>query len=303
MKRYLLIYIIVLSLTPFGFPYFSSSQPFPERIVSLSPSITEVIYGLGAIEKVAGVTLYSDFPPEVEGLPKVGGWVDPNLEAILELKPDLVIMIEDQNEIFGDKIRKLGLNTLSVDCNGSIKDITDSIGQIGRALGKEAEARKLVEDIDSDLEKIRAKTKNITPKRLLFVVGRNPGTLEDIYVIGSTGFMNEMITIAGGENVMDSDRLAVKVSKEAILKLNPEVIIEINHEKLDKNDKVILEWSELKQVSAVKNGEIYPVSSTVLLHPSQRVVEGTRILARILHPEIFDRYGRINIQPQIENNE
>ncbi|HWP93241.1 MAG TPA: cobalamin-binding protein [Thermodesulfobacteriota bacterium] len=294
MKRYLQIYLIFLTLVPFGFSY-SSSRPFPERIISLSPNITEIIYGLGAMEKVVGVTLYSDFPPEVEGLPKVGGWIDPNLEAILELKPDLVIMIEDQNEIFGDKIRKLGLNTLSVDCNGSIKDIADSIEQIGRALGKEAEAKKLAEDMDSDLEEIRTKTKNITPKRLLFVVGRNPGTLEDIYVIGRTGFMNEMITIAGGENVIDSDRLAVKVSREAILKLNPEVIIEINHEKLDKKDKVLAEWGELKRVSAVSNKEIYSVSSTVLLHPSQRVVEGTRILARILHPEIFDRYGRINI--------
>jgi len=298
MKRFFLVYVIVVILISSGASY---SQPFPNRIVSLSPSITEVIYGLGAMEKVVGVTLYSDFPPGVEKLPIVGGWIDPNLEAILELKPDLVIMIEDQNEIFGDKIRKLGLNTLSVDCNGSIKDITDSIWQIAKALGKEGDARRLVEDIDTNLEEIKAKTKNTNPKRLLLVVGRNPGTLEDIYVIGRTGFMNEMITIAGGENVMDSDRLAVKVSKEAILKLNPEVIIEINHEKLDKIDKVVAEWRELKQVSAVKNREIYPVSSTVLLHPSQRVVEGTRILAGILHPEIFDRYGKA--QPQIENNE
>jgi iron complex transport system substrate-binding protein len=300
MKRFFLVYVIVLILISSGASY---SQPFPNRVVSLSPSITEVIYGLGAMEKVVGVTLYSDFPPGVEKLPIVGGWIDPNLEAILELKPDLVIMIEDQNEIFGDKIRKLGLNTLSVDCNGSIKDITDSIWQIAKALGKEGDARRLVEDIDTNLEEIKAKTKNTNPKRLLFVVGRNPGTLEDIYVIGRTGFMNEMITIAGGENVMDSDRLAVKVSKEAILKLNPEVIIEINHEKLDKIDKVVAEWRELKQVSAVKNREIYPVSSTVLLHPSQRVVEGTRILAGILHPEIFDRYGKANDQPQIDTDE
>lgn len=300
MKRFFLVYVIVLILISSGASY---SQPFPNRVVSLSPSITEVIYGLGAMEKVVGVTLYSDFPPGVEKLPIVGGWIDPNLEAILELKPDLVIMIEDQNEIFGDKIRKLGLNTLSVDCNGSIKDITDSIWQIAKALGKEGDARRLVEDIDTNLEEIKAKTKNTNPKRLLLVVGRNPGTLEDIYVIGRTGFMNEMITIAGGENVMDSDRLAVKVSKEAILKLNPEVIIEINHEKLDKIDKVVAEWRELKQVSAVKNREIYPVSSTVLLHPSQRVVEGTRILAGILHPEIFDRYGKANDQPQIDTDE
>ena len=124
MKRLVLTCLSVLILI---FLKVSYSEEFPKRIVSLSPSITEIIYGLGAWDKVVGVTLYSDFPPEAKDLPKVGGWVDPNLEAILAQKPDLVIMIDDQYTIFGDKIRKLGLNTLSVESNDSVKDILDSI--------------------------------------------------------------------------------------------------------------------------------------------------------------------------------
>jgi len=206
-------------------------------------------------------------------------------------------MIEDQNRIFGDKIRNLGLKTLSLDCNNSIRDILDSIWNIGKALGKEEEARKLIENINSDLEEIKAKVKNVRPKRVLFVVGRNPGTLEDIYAIGRTSFINEIITLAGGENVVDSDKMAIKISKEAVLSLNPDVIIEVNHEKADKKGEVLRAWSDLKEASAVKNGGVYIVSSTVLLHPSQRVIEGAKILAEILHPGVFERYGKINIQP------
>lgn len=300
MKRFILAYLSVLILICSNA---SNTDEFPRRIVSLSPSITEIIYGLGAWKNVIGVTLYSDFPPEARELPNVGGWVDPNLEAILVLEPDLVIMIGDQDKIFGDKIRKLGLKTLSVESNNSVKDILDSIRHIGKALGKEEEARSLSENVESSLEEIRSKTKNVPSRRVLFVVGRNPGTLEDIYVIGKTSFINEMIIIAGGENVVESKRLAIKISKEAILSLKQEVIIEINHEKIDKRDEVIKDWGGLNEAYAVKNGEVYVVSSTVLLHPSQRIVEGTRILAKILHPEIFEKYGKITIQPRIDTND
>lgn len=274
----------------------SYSENFPRRIVSLSPSITEILYGLGAWENVVGVTIYSDFPPEAKNLPKVGGWVNPNLEAILALKPDLVIMIEDQDRIFGDKIRKIGLKTLAVESNNTIKDISNSISKIGKTLGKEKEAHKVIEILNSNLEQIRDKTNNANPKRVLFIVGRNPGTLEDIYVIGSRNFIDEIITLSGGENVVSAYRFSIKISKEAILSLNPEVIIEVNHENINKNEALKI-WDGLKEVSAVKNKEFYIIADTTLLHPSQRISEGARILAEILHPEV------VTIQPRTDANE
>lgn len=288
MKKPFLVCLSFIIIPLFGV---SHSEQFPKRIVSLSPNITEILYGLGAWESVVGVTLYSDFPPEVRNIPKIGGWVDPNLEAIVALKPDLVIMIEDQNRIFGNRIRDLGLKTLSLDCNNSIGDILDSIWSIGKALGKEREARRLIENVESSLEGVKAKVKGVRPRRVLFVVGRTPGALEDIYAIGKTGFINEIITIAGGENVIDSDRMAVKISKEAVLSLNPDVIVEVNHEDDDRRGEVLRVWGELKEVSAVKNGGVHIVSSTVLLHPSQRIVEGAGILAKIFHPEVFEVHG------------
>ncbi len=263
---------------------------FPKRIVSLSPNIDEIVYGLGAWKSVVGVTIYSDFPPEVKDLPTVGGWINPNLEAIVTLKPDLVIMIKDQDKIFGDKIRRLGLKTLSVNST-TIKDISDSILKIGKALRKDEEAKEVTEKFKSRLDEIRKKTAGVHPKRVLFVVGRNPGTLEDIYVIAKKSYINEIISIAGGENVVKNNVFSVKVSKEAVFSLNPDIIVEVNHEGINK-DEAIKVWDELKGVSAVKNKGVYILTDTTILHPSQRAAEAAKTLAEILHPEIFRKYGK-----------
>lgn len=288
-----LLSILIVSCTTI---YANSDRP-PQRIVSLSPNVTEIIYGLGAWDKIVGVTMYSDFPPEAKTIPKVGGWVNPNLEAIVNLKPDLVIFMKDQDSIFGDNIRKLGLNTLSVDSNNSIKDIQNSILQLGKILQKEKEAENLAAKIRSKFEEMRSKTSKVSKKRVLFIVGRNPGTLEDIYVIGRDNYINELINLAGGENVVESNRFALKIAKDAILSFDPEVIIEITYDKTDNRDSTRETWSTLKEISAIKNNEVHIVSSSELLRPSQRIIEGAYILAHILHPEVFERYhGATKVQ-------
>jgi ABC-type Fe3+-hydroxamate transport system substrate-binding protein len=282
MKKALLFFLFIFVLLA---KVSYSAESFPKRIISLSPSINEIIFGLGAWKSVVGVTIYSDFPPEAKNCPTVGGWINPNLESIVALKPDLVIMIKDQDKIFGDKIRKLGLKTLSVEST-TIKDISDSILRIGKAFGKDEEAREVTENFKFGLDEIRTKTVGVRSKRVLFVVGRNPGTLEDIYAISRGSYINEIIDIAGGANIVKNNVFSVKVSKEAILSLNPEVIIEINHERINE-DETLKVWDELKDVSAVKNKEVYILRDTVLLHPSQRVAQGARTIAEILHPEVF----------------
>jgi len=287
MKSKLIISLILFSLL---FPLFptspSKSGKYPERIISLSPNITEIIYGIGAWEKVVGVTLYSDFPPEAEGVPKVGGWVNPNFEEIVKLNPDLVLLMKDQDGIFGDKIRKLGYKTRTIDSNTSINDIQNSIWEIGRMLGKQDEAHRLSEEIKNSLNEIRLETENTPDKKVLLVVGRNPGRLEDIYVIGKNNYINELISLAGGTNVVESDRLALKITIEAILSYSPDVIIEVNHQKNKDTDDIVKIWNGLKETQAVKNQEVHVIFSNELLRPSQRIIEGARILSGILHPEL-----------------
>ena len=131
-------------------------------------------------------------------------------------------------------------------------------------------------------------------KSVMIVVGRNPGTLEDIYVIGRNNYIDELITLAGGENVVKNERNALKITKEAIFSFDPDVIIEINHQKMDKEDEILEIWSSLTQVDAVKNNQVHILSSKVLLHPSQRIVDGAQILFDILHPELKEKYGNHN---------
>jgi iron complex transport system substrate-binding protein len=266
----------------------------PGRIVSLSPNLTHIIYALGELDRVVGVTLYSDFPPRAKELPNVGGWINPNYEAILALRPDLVVLMKDQDTIFGAKLRELGLKTLVTDSNDSVSDIMKTIVYLGDVLGKEAEARKIVSDMESTLNTIRQKTGGAPKKKVLLVVGRNPGTLEDIYVIGRNNYINELIEIAGGVNAVENTRLSIKITKEAILTLDPDVIIEINHEKLDKEAEILGIWNTLAQSRAVRDGEVYILPSTVVLHPSQTIVEGAQVLSEVLHPELKDKYGNSN---------
>ena len=273
---------------------YSYSDNKPQRIVSLSPNLTQVIYALGYMDQVVGVTIFDEYPPQVIDLPKVGGWINPNYEAILALNPDLVVLMKDQDISFGDKLRTLGLKTFIAKSNDSIKDIIQAISDLGEILGESEEAKKLTLGIQSDLNEIEQKTKNTKKKSVMIVVGRNPGTLEDIYVIGRNNYMDELITLAGGENVVENERNALKITKEAIFLYNPDVIIEINHQQIDREAEILAIWNTLKQVEAVKNNQVHILSSKVLLHPSQRIVDGAQTLTEILHPEIKEKYGSYN---------
>lgn len=288
-QRLLIITLFILITASYCF-----SDNSPKRIVSLSPNLTQVIYALGDLDSVVGVTVYDEFPPEVVDLPKVGGWINPNYEAILALKPDLVVIMKDQDISFGDKLRELGLKTFIAKSNDSISDILQSITDLGQMLGKEEQAQKLTGCIKTNLDQINEKNKNSSKKSVLLVVGRNPGSLEDIYVIGTNNYINELIELAGGENIIKNERNALKITKESIFSLNPEVIIEINHLKSDREAQILEIWKSLKQVDAVKNNQVYVLSSKVLLHPSQRIVEGAQILVDILNPEIVEKYGNNN---------
>ena len=266
----------------------------PARIVSLSPSLTHIVYALGEMDKIVGVTIYSDFPPEAGKLPKVGGWVNPNFEAIVALRPDAVLLMKDQDAMFGEKLRSLGLNTVIVSGNDSVEDIIDTVTFLGSLLGKNEKAGEVAAHISGSLAAVRKKTENLPKKKVLFVVGRNPGTLEDIYVIGQNNYINELIEIAGGENVVKNERFSIKLTREAILTLDPDVIVEVNHEQPDKEEEILRIWRGLVESRAVRNGEVYILPTTVLLHPSQTIAEGAGVLAGVLHPEIAEDHGNDN---------
>ncbi len=273
----------------------TSSSP-ARRIISLSPSTTEVLYGVGAFERVVAVSDYDKFPPGVERLPKIGGWSNTNLEQVTSLKPDLIVMAGAQAPFVKDKLDDLKIQTLIVP-DRSIEDALASIELIGRAVGKEAEARALLAETRAKLEDVRARTRDVPRIRVLCVVDRVPGTLRGLYTATGGSFLAQLIEVAGGESIAPPTASGFgQISKEAVVSLNPDVIIDmvqsLESSRLAEDPKAV--WQELGEVKAVREGRVYPLRETSVLHPSQFVGDTARRFAELLHPEVFQQGGTNN---------
>ncbi|MCA1593542.1 MAG: ABC transporter substrate-binding protein [Acidobacteria bacterium] len=261
----------------------------PARIISLTPSATEILYGVGAFDRVVAVSDYCEYPPEAKGLPRVGGWNNPNLEQIASLRPELVVFAEAQSQFVKDKLEAMGIRTLSVPSR-TLEDAYTTIEQIGRATGNEAEARTLLAQTRTTLEDVRARTRELPRRRVLCVVDRKPGTLRDLYSATGDSFIGQLIEAAGGESVAPPARGGYgSIQKEAVVALDPDVIIDLMMQKtegqLSEDTQAV--WRELPALRAVREGRVYPVRDESVLHPSQFVGDTARKFAEIIHPEAF----------------
>lgn len=265
----------------------------PQRIISLSPSTTEVIYGVGAFERVVAVSDYDKFPPEVAKLPKVGGWSNTNLEQVATLKPDLIIMTASQAPLIKDKLDALGVRTLSVP-SYTVADALLGIEQIGAATGRDEAARNLVGETRAKLEDVRWKTRELPRLRVLCIVDRVPGTLRGLYTATRGSFIAELIEIAGGESIAPPASNGFgQISKEAVVSLNPDIIFDM----LQGGDGKLVEdvqevWKELANVRAVREGRVYRLRDESMLHPSQFVGDTARKFAELIHPQAFGEKSR-----------
>lgn len=258
------------------------------RIISLSPGATEIIHGVGAFDRVVAVSNYCSYPPEVERLPRVGGWNNTNLEQIVSLQPGLVIMADAQATFIDDRLKGVGLRTLVIR-GQSLKDALSAIEEIGRAVGHEKEGKELAEQTRRALDEVRSQTRSLPKRRVLCIVDRVPGTLRDLYTATEGSFLAELIEIAGGSSIAPKASAAYgKITKEAVMALDPDVIIDMvqgAQGTMAENSKEV--WQELSGVRAVREGRIHPIRDTSVLHPSQFVGNTARIFAAIIHPEAF----------------
>lgn len=260
----------------------------PQRIISLSPNVTEILEGVGAFDRVVAVSDFCDYPPATQKLPRVGGWQTTSLEQVNALRPDLVILTQPQAPFVQAPLNALGFKTLVV--NGlTLREAVQAIEQIGRATGNESEAERLAGQVQSTLDGVRAKTRHLARPRVLCVVDRVPGTLRDIYTATEGSFLSELTEIAGGQCI--SPRAVggyTKMSIEAVVTLNPEIVIDMVQGakgRFAENPGQV--WHQLSEVSAVHEGKIYPIRDTAVLHPSQFVATTARRFGKIIHPEVF----------------
>jgi len=262
----------------------------PTRIVSLIPAVTEILFAMGAASQVVAVSSFDEYPPEVKQLPRVGALLDPDLERILALRPDLVIVYDSQADF------RLQLERAKVPSyvykHAGLAGVFETIKLVGARVGRTTEAAALSGRISADLDRIRARVKGRPRPSTLLVFGRDALALRGIYASGGFGFLNDMLSIAGGENLFaDVKRESVQATSELILARRPEVIVELRAGALSESmrAKEIAVWAALPGVPAVRNGRITMVNDERTMVPGPRVAEGTELIARVLHPEAFSK--------------
>lgn len=259
------------------------------RIVSLVPALTEMLFAIGAGPQVVAVSSYDAFPPEVKSLPRVGALLDPDMERILALRPDLVISYGSQTDVQA-QLARANIRVYSYRHAG-LAGIFSTLQELGAAVGRPADGERLARDIRSRLDTIETRVRGRSKPRTLLVFERDPVSLRGVYVSGGVGFLHDMLGIAGGTNVFaDVTRESVQPSIETMLARAPDVILEVRATgllgaaDLTQAKRV---WSVLASVPAVKQGRIQILSGEHLVVPGPRVVQGTEAFARALHPDAF----------------
>ncbi len=267
------------------------NSPAYQRIICMIPSVTESVFALGCGDRVVGVTDFCSFPDEAKQKNQVGGFFNPNYERILVLKPDLIITLGQSAKI-ANFCQRHGIAVLHVDMDSLSKIYIDWI-RIGEALDCVDRAVELCNDTNDSLQTIRSRLTNRKPKRVFYCMNRTAGTLTGLHTIGrSSRFVNELTEIAGGENIFtDLAPGSTRVSKEALLQRQPEVIIEPHPgENLGDAEKAkfLAEWQRLGSLPAVRDRKVYFPTEDYFMIPGPRLAQTAALMAQMFHPENND---------------
>lgn len=270
------------------------SADYPEagyqRIISLAPSITEILFALDLGDRVQGVTQYCQYPPEATEKPKVGAHYDTNYEAILNLDPDLIILLPVSTDA-QLRFDELGLRTLVAD-HRTLDGILDSIVSVAAACQVPDRADAILADLHRRMDVIRAKTAGLDRPSVLISAGRTKGSgrLEEVYAAGRGQWYDDVITMAGGRNVLVEEGIPFpSLTGEGLVRLNPDVIIEMAQEHEAEGitvEGIIRDWDVLPEMSAIRNKRIYVIAEDYSTIPGPRFINIVEDLARMLHPEI-----------------
>lgn len=267
----------------------SSQRPVaqPKRVISLIPAVTEMLFAIGAGPQVIAVGSFDRYPPEVTSLPSVGGLLDPDVERILSLKPDLVIVYGTQSDL-RQQLERAGIEQFSYK-HGSLPDVMTTIRALGGRTGRPEAAGQVAAKLEERLAAIRRRVAGTARPKTLLVFGRDAKTLRGIFASGGTGFLNDMLECAGGENVFaDVKRESVQTTTEQVLARAPEVILELRSAlepgQVEAERTV---WNALAAVPAVRTGRVQILVDPSIMVPGPRVADATELIARALHPGAY----------------
>ena len=268
---------------------FQGVHAAPQRVISTSPAITEILFALSVGNKVVGVTDFCSYPKEACILPSIGGPLNPSTETWISLKPDLIIIQED-SKIIQKNANIFKIPSLMVSVS-NLKDILISIQAIADALEIPEIGRQLTDKIKIKINNYRIQLKQLKPRQVLMLLSDTNDPSRDLYAVGRETFLNELLTIAGGENVLPHTMAKYpKISKEFIIAKSPEIIIEIGPKSNLSNDGILVRkkaWGKYPTLRAVKNDRLYFIGADYILIPGPRLVNILDDLTRNIHPELF----------------
>lgn len=282
--------IALLWLAAFGIGGATDQREQPARaarIVSLIPAVTEMVFAMDAGGQLIAVSSFDKYPPAVEKLQRVGALLDPDLEKILGLRPDLVVLFRSQTEL-QEQLQRAGIPTFLY-THGGLADVTATMRQLGTRIGRAQEAEGAAAAIEKRLGDIRQRVSGRPRPNTMVVFGREERALRGIYASGGIGFLHDMLELAGGVNTFaDVKRENVQASTELIIARRPEAIVELRVTAMDDAARraEMGVWKALGSVPAVRNGRVHIIADEKMVIPGPRVAEATELLARALHPEI-----------------
>jgi iron complex transport system substrate-binding protein len=275
-RQALVVLVAFVSFVSFVFAYQE-----PRRIVSLVPAVTEMLFAIGAGPQVAAVSSYDEDPPEVRTLPRVGALLDPDVERILSIRPDLVITYGSQTDL-QQQLRRAAIPIFDYRHAG-LADITSTMRRLGAVTGHPGEAEAEALRIEAQIAAIRAMVANQPRPRTLLVFGRERGALRNIYASGGRGFLHDMLEAAGGQNIFaDVKRESVQATTELILARAPEVILEVRSADILTAEEAIREaasWTPLSSVPAVRSQRVVVLTGRGLTVPGPRVADVVQQIA------------------------
>lgn len=254
----------------------------PVRVVSLAPSMTEILYSLGLDEEIVGVTDFCDYPPRALAKPKIG-YSNPNLESLVALKPDLVLAPSTflRTDTLA-KLEQLKIPTFILDAK-AIEDIPSHIQIIGRMLDRVLAGDRVATEMRQQIMVLKGKVQALPRPRVLYVLNSQP-----LITVGPGSFIHQMIELAGGVNVAGRAQAPYpRLSLEEVLREDPELLIFPVGKSEGVSESEQQQWRRWTTMSAVRQQRFHHVQSDLLNRPGPRIAQGLEALARIIHPEAF----------------
>ncbi|MCC7358942.1 MAG: cobalamin-binding protein [Anaerolineales bacterium] len=260
----------------------------PQKIVSLAPSNTEILFALGAGDRLIGRDEFSDYPAEALDVPSIGSlYPSVNTEAVVALEPDLVLAAGITNPDDVQKLADLGLTVFTTRIAGTIDDIYADITDVGTLIGKDEAAAALVAQMQARVAAVEAATANVTERPTVFyeLDATDPSSP---YTTGPGTFNDQLINLAGGENVGNlSTEMYFQISLEQLVAADPQIIVLGSSLYGGQTPELVAARDGWANISAVKTGKVYTFNDNLISRPGPRIVDGLEELAKLIHPELF----------------